>query len=172
VAVVPADVFGGAGGTGRYLGVGVQSGTAEGSLAFLGGPQAYFGFWWSAADPANVIDFYLGSTLLGSFDPGSALGALTDPAYFGNPNGGGNSGEKYAYLNFVGTAGTTFDRVVFHNNVFSGFESDNHSIRATQIPDNEIPGDVIGEIAAIPEPGMLVVWSFLLVTCGFVFSQR
>jgi hypothetical protein len=160
VAVVAAGVFGGAGGNGRYMGVGSHSGTAEGSLVFQGGAQAYFGFWWSAADSSNFIDFYLGSTLLGSFEPGSALAALTDPAYFGNPNGGGNSIEKYAYINFVGTGGTTFDRVVFRSSIARGFESDNHSILATQIPVNAIPGDEIGEIPTVqvPEPSSFLMW--------------
>lgn len=69
LAIVAPDVYGGAGGVGRYFSVGVQSGQFEARLLLAGGtPQAYFGFWWSAADPANQIDFYLRGSRIASFN--------------------------------------------------------------------------------------------------------
>jgi hypothetical protein len=43
-------------------------------------PGAYFGLWWSAADPANQMDFYLGTSLLGTFNPTTASDALDNSA--------------------------------------------------------------------------------------------
>jgi hypothetical protein len=156
VGIVDANVYGGAGGIGHYLAVGVQSGTLESTLT-LNGPQSYFGFWWSAADPGNSMELYSGASLLAIFNPATALGALADPGYLGNPNGGGNAGEKYAYLNFVANGGTTFDKIVFKNaSLGSGFEMDNFSILATPVnppPGTEIPGGV----NVVPEPASVVL---------------
>ncbi|MBY0460513.1 MAG: hypothetical protein K2V38_24625 [Gemmataceae bacterium] len=146
LSIFSADRFGGAGGTGRYFAVGFQGApTPQASLALaLGVPQSYFGFWWSAADPQNLIEFYSGGSLVAFFNPTTALGDLTAPAYFGNPNApflGQNPTERYAYMNFIGTNGSTFDRVVFRNSTQSGFEADNFSIRAA--PVGTLPGTII-----------------------------
>jgi hypothetical protein len=49
---------------------------------------------------------------------------------------------------------------VFRSSIARGFESDNHSILATQIPVNAIPGDEIGEIPTVqvPEPSSFLMW--------------
>jgi PEP-CTERM motif len=160
MAIVLPDLFGGAGGTGRYFAIGVQSSHTNATLMTLNGPQAYFGFWWSAADAANVIEFFSGATLLGTFNPANTLGALSS-AYLGNPNPNflhQDPGEKFAYINVFGTNGTTFDRIVFLNDVFSGFESDNHSIRATPV-EPPLPGTLIsgGITPAAPEPSTITL---------------
>ena len=111
--------------------------------------------------------------MLASFNPVTALGALTDPGYFGNPNGGGNSGEKYVYLNFIGTDGTTFDRVVFSNiSLASGFEADNFSIRQTPVIDP--PGTPIdGGVTVVPEPATLATGGLaLLVGLTVTWNRR
>jgi hypothetical protein len=148
----PADVFGGAGGTGNYITVQGKTGQKSMTLNLIG-PQSYFGFWWSAADAGNQAQFYSGATLLGSFNSATALGALSN-AYLGNPNSGGNTAEKYAYLNFIGTNGTTFDKIVFsQTTTIGGFESDNHSVRTAPLTP-PFPGTVInGGFTAVPEPG-------------------
>ncbi|AMV35946.1 PEP-CTERM sorting domain-containing protein [Planctomyces sp. SH-PL62] len=148
--VLNADQYGGAGGTGKYLAVG--GGNDPTTLQF-NAAQAYFGFWWSAADPSNYLEIYSGSALLARFDPTTALEALSYE-YKGNPTApfeGWNYGEKYAYLNFAGTAGTTFDRVVFMNpNSGSRLELDNFSIRNAAV--DGLPGTVIDGVEAVPEP--------------------
>lgn len=152
----PADVFGGAGGTGNYVTVQGKTGQKTMTLNLIG-PQSYFGFWWSAADAGNLAQFYSGATLLGSFNSAAALGALSN-AYLGNPNGGGNTSEKYAYLNFIGTNGTTFDKIVFsQTTTIGGFESDNHSIRAAPLTP-PFTGTVINNgFTPVPEPGSITM---------------
>lgn len=175
VSIDAANQFGGAGGVGNFLAVGVQSTTNAATLNLaLGTPQSYFGFWWSAADPQNQISFYSGGSLLATFNPTTALGALSDAAFFGNPNAnflGQNSSEKYAYLNFFGTDGTTFDQIVFaNNNLGSGFEIDNISIRAAAVidpPGEEIPGGV----TPVPEPTTLAS-AGMAILIGLAYSRR
>lgn len=100
----------------------------------LSRPVNYFGTYWLAGDPYNQFDFYLGGTLVGSFSSVSALGVLPS-TYLGNPNGGSDPGEAFAYLNFYGMGGTTFDRIVFTvTNDTAVFESDNHAIAVNATP--------------------------------------
>jgi hypothetical protein len=136
--VAAAGQYGGAGGTGRYDVVGLGTTTTQ-TVAFSS-DKTYFGLWWSAGDPANKLEFYDNSVLVGSFVIGSIIPFLS-PAYLGNPNSGQNASEYYAYLNFTGTGGTVFDQVVFSNVGVSGFESDNHSTFDQPItpPGNSVP---------------------------------
>jgi len=64
---------------------------------------SYFGMWWSAGDPGNVLDFYSGASKIFTFTS-SVMNSLGS-AYNGNPNSGthsgGNNGEKYAFINFL-----------------------------------------------------------------------
>jgi len=124
----------------------------------LSSPVNYIGFWWSAGDPSNRLDFYLGGTLIGSFSTAVAMGALP-VTYYGNPNNGGFPGQPFAYLNFFGTGGTTFDKVVFSvvNDPVAGFETDNHSIAVNAVPNG---GLLIGTIATTAVPS-LSVWAGL-----------
>jgi hypothetical protein len=131
-AIVAADIFGGAGGS-RYVAIGAQSGQTQMTLS-LPGAQSYFGFWWSAVDAGNSLEFLSGGSVIKTYDRNSAFGSLPN-TYLGNPNNGGDSGEKFAYFNFVGTNGTTFDQVRFKNvDTTTGFEADNFSIRAVPAP--------------------------------------
>jgi hypothetical protein len=137
--VIPANVFGGAGGSGQYdvVGLGV---TTQQTLDFNNG-KTYFGMWWSAGDVNNKLQFYdVGNNLLGSYVIGDIIPFLS-PAYFGNPNSGGNAGEPYVYLNFTTTGGDLIDKVVFTNLNVAGFETDNHAVFDQPItpPGNAIP---------------------------------
>ena len=154
-AIVPADVFGGAGGAGNYFSVGAQSGSASLVTLALNGPQSYFGMWWSAADVNNTLQFYSGSNLLETFTTASVFANIPGN-YFGNPNGGGDSGEPFAYLNFNGSLGTTFTSVVFSNSgsTGTGFESDNWSVNA------------------VPEPSSLVLCGTSAVVVGLGLWRR
>ena len=126
------DIYGGSNAS-KYPVAAVAYGTGSYTLQ-LSGAVNYFGMHWLAGDPSNQVDFYLGNTLVASFTTATALGVLPN-TYLGNPNGGTDAGEAFAYLNFFGTGGTTFDRIVFTvtNNV-GGFESDNHSIAVNASP--------------------------------------
>jgi hypothetical protein len=152
LAMVRADIFGGAGGAGNYFSVGAQSGSASPVTLTLNGPQSYFDMWWSAADINNTLQFYSGSTLLATYATASVFTGIPG-AYFGNPNNGGDSGEPFAYLNFNGSLETTFTSVVFSNSgsTGTGFESDNWSVHAVPEPSSLV---LCGTSAAIVGLGL------------------
>lgn len=140
-----ANQFGGAGGAGKYLGVHTGPITVT-----LGTGRQYIGFWWSAGDVINVIEFYdQNDNLLVTFDTASLVtflsggGGVTSIGgatynksdYFGNPTAaflGQNTAEPYTYvhLRLTGTA-TNFKKVVFSGN---NFELDNLSTQASAAP--------------------------------------
>lgn len=140
-----ANSFGGAGGTGTYLALSTGS---EVSIA-LTGDRKYVGFWWSAGNTGNTIEFYDGSnTLLATFTTNSLTTLLSGggnitaidgrqyakAAYFGNPNppAGRNTGEPYGYVNLL-LQGTTvsFKRIVIRHAGGGGFELDNLAVSDT-----------------------------------------
>ena len=135
MAIAPADPFGGAGGSGSYFAMGLQSGQYVSSVMLNGGSQGYFGLWMSGQDAYNVVQLYQGATLVYNLDmPGlmSFIQAQPNAAqYMGNPNNGQDPTQLFAYVNFFGTNGTVFDKVVIDNSTTAtGFESDNHSAAA------------------------------------------
>jgi hypothetical protein len=132
--IVGADQYGGADKT-NYISVGAQAGQSGGSMTLtLNGPADYFGMWWSAIDAKNTLQFYKSGVLVKTFT--SANLPAFSSAYDGNPNYSPkpNTGEHYAYINFNGTVGTTFDTIVFSNDGSTGFETDNHSIHGVPEP--------------------------------------
>jgi len=125
-----ADAFGGARGTGTYMTVNtnINKGSTPTTLT-LATPQRYFGLWWSAGDPNNLLSFYSGTTLLETFRTSDVVNFINAQpnknAYYGNPNNGQNKGEPYAFLNFYADPSNpslTFNRIVFSNVGSSGFE--------------------------------------------------
>ena len=139
--VEKAGQYGGAGGTGQYLGVQQDTPEQDDSVTIsLSTPQAYFGLWFSAADPYNKIQIYNGSTLLYTFTgTGSEMSALPG-TYLGNPNSaflGQNGTQNYAFVNFYAqTSGDMFNKIVLTNLYGGGteLESDNHTFSATLQP--------------------------------------
>ena len=156
-AIQPADIYGGAGGTGNYFAVGVESNNFAPVTLALNGPQAYLGIWWSAADAGNQLELLSGNTVVAELSTATVLAAIGgNSAYFGNPNNGGDGGEPFAYLNFTGTDGTTFDSVVFTQIApFGGFEADNFSVSATA--PSSPPGTVVPGGTTAPEPATLTL---------------
>jgi hypothetical protein len=150
----PGRRVGGAGGGGQYDVVGLGN-TVSQTLTFASG-KTYFGLWWSAGDAANTLTFYQGASVLGSYVIGDIIPSLSS-AYLGNPNGGGNPGEYYAYLNFTTTDGDLIDRIVFGNVTSSGFESDNHSVYDQPIepPGHTLPDGGSTLILALGSIGLL-----------------
>lgn len=142
-----ANQFGGANGAGQFLSV-------------LGGPitvtlsagRQYLGFWWSAGDSNNRIEFYDQSdNLLLAFTTAdlttflSGAGGVTaldgsvyaKSSYFGNPNAafsGQNGTEPYAYvhLRLTGTT-TTIQKVVLKG---ANFELDNLAVDTSAAVNN------------------------------------
>lgn len=129
------DTYGGAtdsthpGGT-KYSVQGVGTSVSSTTLT-LAHDSAYFGLWWSAGDPSNVLDFYDHGRLQAEFTTRSLLSSLS-AAYKGNPrNRSLDSNEPFAFINFYGDAQTNWDQIVFRNATSSGFESDNYTSRIT-----------------------------------------
>ncbi|HLK63557.1 MAG TPA: PEP-CTERM sorting domain-containing protein [Bryobacteraceae bacterium] len=186
-AIVQANSYGGAGNTGSYFAVGVQSGSEGPVLLTLNTPANFFGFWWSAGDNANSISFYSAGSLVGTFTssqivsllpntPGTTVTAINQSVYnttdyYNNPNGG-DAGEPFAYVDVI-ASGVTFEQVAFNNaSLGSGFESDNHSValNVTGPPGTDVLVENIPlSDTAAPEPatfgllgGGLTIFSLLL----------
>jgi T5SS/PEP-CTERM-associated repeat protein len=137
-----ADAFGGAGGTGNYLTVNQSINKASNPTTLtFSNPQRYFGMWWSAGDPNNVLQFYSGATLLETFRTNDVVNFINaspnKKSFYGNPNNGKNTGEPYAFINFYANpsnTGLTFNKIVLSNiGVGTGFESDNHTIATAYV---------------------------------------
>ena len=131
--VIPADQYGGAPSAtqpkgSNYSVQGIGSPVKATTLT-LNTPSSYFGFFWSAGDASNMLQFYKGNTLVGEFTTKSLLSNL--PAdYYGNPiNRAQNKGEPYAFINFYADQSTQWDKIVLTNSSSSGFESDNYTSR-------------------------------------------
>jgi hypothetical protein len=134
--VSPADQYGGAGGAGNYANaVGGTSGYSI-KLATSGVPGVnYFGYWLSALDGGNQAVFYRGGVQVGTYTPPDLVAALGScnggNPYCGNPNApflGNDSGEPFAFVNFVDTSGY-FDEVrIFEGPNVGNYESDNHTV--------------------------------------------
>lgn len=160
-----ADRYGGAGGTGQYLAV--QDGPID--VKLQGSNRKYVGFWWSAGDSGNTIEFYdTNDNLLATFTTATLVSILDDSvppptvtaidgnpypkvAYYGNPNppAGRNGGEPYGYLNLVleGTS-VSFGRIVITG---IDFELDNMAIADTVPVDTSWVGIGNQPIAAPPD---------------------
>lgn len=113
--------------------------------------SGYFGFWWSAGDASNVLDFYKQGTLVAEFTTANLMTPLGS-AYDGNPkNRSLDSHEPFAFLNFFGDADTTWDKIVFRNSSASGFESDNYTSRvSTYSPATDgssLPGVTVARVS-------------------------
>ncbi|WP_367066524.1 PEP-CTERM sorting domain-containing protein [Oryzisolibacter sp. LB2S] len=136
VQILPADQWGGAGNTGNYA-VAFGASPYELTLAAQDSssnpvPVTYFGYWLSALDNGNQVEFYRGSSLLFSFDPAQVLaltGNCPSSPYCGNPATGANASQPYVFLNFYDQSGLGFDRVRFlESPAVGGYESDNHTV--------------------------------------------
>lgn len=142
VRLLAANIVGGAGETGTFLDV---ANAGEVSIT-LTGNRKYVGFWWSAGNLGNSIDFYDDSnallatyttpaltTLLSGGGNVTALNGSQYPksAYQGNPNPptGRNTVEPYGYINVV-LEGTTlnFRRIVIRHAGTGRFELDNLAV--------------------------------------------
>ena len=151
----------------------------------LNAPIAYFGLWWSAGDSKNELYFYNGNDLVAKFTTANLLTKLGS-SYNGNPAGnnkGQNAGEPYAFVNFYGASGATWDRITFTNNGSSGFEADNYTFRQKAWGDPEYPTETgpvpgvpvetingtVSVIAPVPEPGTAAL---LLLASGIFLVRR
>ena len=164
--ILRADQYGGAPSATQAKGTnysvqGVGSSVKTTTLS-LNKPSSYFGFYWSAGDGANQLQFYNGNNLVGQFTTQSLLTNLPNE-FYGNPlNRAQNKGEPYAFVNFYGDINTSWDTVVLSNVTSSGFESDNYTSRIeawnsardgviTGIPISVVEGASSSKISKIPD---------------------
>lgn len=188
--ILAPDQYGGAGGNTTYS---VQSSTighpnqVPTTTLTLNTASAYFGLWWSAGDNFNKLSFYNGTNLVGEFTT-STLVSVLPSSYAGNPNAsflGQNSNENYAFFNVYGQGGSTFDKIVFTNAAATGFESDNHTVRAGAwgteagesgpepgVPVALIDGTTVTPIAAVPETTTWVMGFLALGAAGFLARRK
>ena len=136
-SINPADQYGGAydpstGKDSNYFAVKSGDVTID-----LSSPQAYFGFWFSAADKFNQIAFYNGDKEVGALTGTGDLLALLSKSYDGNPTEqfpGKDSEEAFAFINFYAQSQEDeFSKIVLTNKPGGGtvFESDNHTFSDT-----------------------------------------
>ena len=135
VNVIEADQFGGAGGVpNQYAVAGLQNNVKSYSITF--NPDlTYFGYWLSALDAGNQVEFFLDGASVFTFTPVNVLAMVgTSGDYYGKPlapNKGANKGEPYVFLNFFADQGAFFDEIVFSQvppGSTAGYESDNHTV--------------------------------------------
>jgi len=147
VSLVPNNQYGGTPTSKAYP---VQStsaglGGVNSTTISLNTPSSYFGMFWSAGDANNNLSFYNGKNLVASFSTQSLMGNLPS-SYYGNPNPasrGQDGGEPFGFINFIGGAGTSWNKVVLSNPASSGFESQNWTSRAaawSPTIDKTLPG--------------------------------
>ena len=146
ITIADANVYGGVGGTGKY-------GSVTGSSTInLSSAVNYFGLWGSALDGNNAVALYNNDTLLGTWALQSVLQGSPSfsSAYYGNPFGGGNTGEAYAFFNF--RSDSAFNKVQLIQNGGGGFEFD----------DLTVGQSIVG---AAPDPA---TWMTMLTGFGLI----
>jgi hypothetical protein len=154
-----ADQFGGAGGTGNYLAL--SSGNQL--TITLIGDRKYVGFWWSAGNAGNTIEFYDDTnTLLAQFTTNSLTTLLggggnitatngnpyAKADYFGNPNppAGRNTAQPYGYINLLlQGASVNFRTIIVRHSGGGGFELDNLAVTDTAT----VPGTWV-DVGTVP----------------------
>jgi hypothetical protein len=177
--ILNADKHGGAGGTGRYAFTG-----ATGDLSIDLASSKYVGFWISASNVGNFVDFYESGNLVGTFSTSTVtdlVGAKANPnqvlasngqtysgaLWYGNPNPGLNEPSVqdtiFAYVNAgLSDSNASFDKIVFRGQYF---EFDNVTTSAIYSID-PVPSPV-------PEPGQVAASLLLLAGIGgYVWMKR
>ncbi len=143
-----------AGDTTTYLTVGTTAGTP--AYITLGTAANYFGFYAGSLDTFNLVEFFLGGTLVDSFT-GSDINTIAFP---GNPTSGNQAQAQYIDY-FPGTVvGGVFVRAVYdrirYSSAGNSFETDNHAFGLVPL--------------AIPEPGSLALLA--IGSIGFMRLRR
>lgn len=163
VTVLSADQYGGANGTGQYAVALGQGSSYSVNFSSTGANGInYFGYWLSALDSGNTVEFFNGSNSLGTFDPANVLSFVGgNNAYFGNPSApflGQDGGQPFVFVNFFLNSGT-FDRIEFRQTAIGGYESDNHTVGWFR----DTGGGTV--IPGVPEPS---TWGMMILGFGAV----
>ena len=133
-----ANQYGSAGGVGNHA---VAARGVEGYELTLSTARPegvnYFGYWLSALDAGNVLEFYKDGSLIHSFTPAAVIASIggcnpQPQPYCGNPNDPDPRrvlSEQFAFVNLY-FEDTTFDKIRFYESRGAGgnYESDNHTV--------------------------------------------
>jgi hypothetical protein len=168
--------FGGAGGTGQFVDAigGTVGYTIMLSVSGAAHGVNYFGYWLSALDMGNQLEFLKGGSVVGTFTPADLIAALgpctASNPFCGNPNPpflGDDPGQPYAYVNFVDTSGF-FDEVeVTENPAIGNYESDNHTVAYC----GDVQACISGSVVPTPESSSIVLLGIGLLSL-LAFSAR
>lgn len=160
VDIRSADQYGAAGGVGNYAEADTGSYLLELSTSD-DSPLTYFGYWLSALDRGNQLEFLKDGAVVATITPLDVLGntgACPAGPYCGNPSGpyaGRNMGEPYAFINVYFTGGDSFDAIRFFESPDAGdYESDNHTV-----------GYWTQKGGVVPEPA---TWAMMILGFGLV----
>jgi len=163
--IMPANAYGGAGGTGSYLAQQYKQSTT----LTLSQSVNYFGLWFSALDTGNLLQFYDNGTLVYSFTPTDFIADVGvcggGNLYCGNPNNGQDPDQQFAYINFY-DIGSTFNQVVFSEGPGGNFESDNNAVA------NVNSGTTGTVISPTPEPSGIVLLGTGIAGLAMVLRRR
>lgn len=111
--------------TTKFLSVPNPSTTTQSAIFNIGSAANYFGLYWGSIDTYNIISFFLGNTLVASYNGGQLPSLAAD--------GNQTAWASNRYINFdFGSA--SFDSVKLTSSGFA-FETDNHSFRKTAVPE-------------------------------------
>jgi hypothetical protein len=170
--IIPANIYGGAGGTGQFVtAIGGTNGYTI-MLSTKGVPGVnYFGYWLSALDQGNQLTFKENGTTIATLSPAGVIASIgpcsssnTGPGphgYCGNPyTGFGYNNEQYAFVNFVDTTGFFNEIDVYESPNVGYYESDNHTVAYCSNPQACITGHSVG---GVPEPS---TWAMMLLGFG------
>jgi hypothetical protein len=118
VDVMPHDQYDGLA-SGNYGAdyFGPYGGTGAGYTLSVSAPVDYFGAYFAATDDSNMLTFYNGNTVIGSYTLQTIRAAI-----------GGQDQDSF-FANFYFTGGETYTSIKFSQTVSCcGFESDNHTV--------------------------------------------
>lgn len=107
------------GSTDNYWSIGTSSQQTGPGIATFTVPLAYYGFLWGSTDNFNHVDFYTGSTMVGSL--------------YAPPVPTGNQSQSI-YANVTASAGQQFTSIRFYSSS-NAFETDNHAVTAVPEPE-------------------------------------
>ena len=183
IYILNANLFGGAmndstGQRSKYSTV-QRSRNIEVSTLTLNTHSSYFGMWWSAGDPANVLTFYNNDELVARFTTATMFGSASlSSDYYGNPMTGENPGEPYAFINFYGDNQTSWNKIELSTIGSGGFESDNYTSRVDAfdpvIDDVAQLGNIVAEVSVTtvtPSSNETSTWEFSGVQRTFEVTQ-